>query len=79
MLCNKKILCFDLIGSEFLQFFEAHIAKLGLGLAFALALVIERTTADINNTCLVSSNRLGDISTFTVIEIPVLLFPVRAF
>lgn len=63
-----------------LQLFAAHMAKLGLvfWVVFDFILVIERTIADMNNTCLVSSNRLGDISTLTAIDIPVLLLPVKA-
>jgi len=58
----------------------AHIAKLGFGFdsVFDFTLVIARTIADMNNTCLVSSNRLGDISTLTAIEIPYLVLPVKA-
>jgi hypothetical protein len=64
----------------FLQLFAVQITKLGLGLEIVLVLllVIERTIADMNNTCLVSSNKLGDVSTLTAIDIPVLLQPVKA-
>jgi len=63
-----------------LQLLAAHIAKLGLGfeIVFDLILLIARTTADMNNTCFVSSKRLGDISTLTAIDIPVLVLPVKA-
>lgn len=74
------LLSLDLVCSMLLQLFSVQIKKLGLGLETVLVLtfVIERTIADMNNTCLVSSNKLGDVSTLTAIDIPVLAHPVKA-